>query len=162
MTPRSGTTPEPGQAYCSIMTGVNSVRPSAISLVLLYSAFAACATVLNLLGQELSLAVYAGPFSLYVAILAGTAVGLISKYLLDKKFIFRSGTRSWSHDLNRFVAYSVTGLLTTLIFWGFELFFEWIFATRQARYSGAVIGLSIGYVLKYKLDKRYVFSDRVT
>jgi putative flippase GtrA len=126
-----------------------------------YSLFAAIATALNLISQEFALAIYTGPLSLYLAILAGTGAGLVSKYFLDKLFIFNLQSHNWNDDLNRFIAYSVTGVVTTLIFWGFELSFEWIFATRQARYLGAVIGLSIGYLLKYQLDKRYVFSDRV-
>ena len=130
-------------------------------ILIRYSLFAVIATVLNLLSQELTLMVYSGPRALYFAILAGTAVGLISKYCLDKQFIFNLQTRNWNDDLNRFVAYAGTGILTTLIFWGFELSFEMIFATKQARYLGAVIGLSIGYLLKYQLDKRYVFMERV-
>lgn len=126
-----------------------------------YALFAVVAMALNLASQELSLLVYSGPLTLYVAILAGTGVGLVSKYFLDKLFIFNLQTKDWTDDLNRFIAYSVTGVLTTLIFWGFELSFEVIFATKQARYLGAVIGLSIGYLLKYRLDKRYVFLDRV-
>jgi len=125
-----------------------------------YSLFAAIAIVLNLVGQELVLMIYSGPLALYLAILAGTGVGLVSKYFLDKLFIFNLQTKGWSDDLNRFVAYSVTGVFTTLLFWGFELSFELIFATKQARYLGAVIGLTIGYLLKYQLDKRYVFMDR--
>jgi putative flippase GtrA len=143
------------------MRRVDQDRQTAMKILLLYSLFAAIATALNLISQELSLAIYGGPLSLYAAILAGTGTGLVSKYFLDKLFIFKFQVHSWNDDLNRFIAYSVTGVFTTLIFWGFELSFEWIFATKQARYIGAVIGLSIGYLLKYQLDKRYVFSDRV-
>ena len=131
-----------------------------MKIVVRYSLFAVIATALNLASQELSLMVYSGSQALYIAILAGTGVGLVSKYFLDKLFIFNLQTKNWNDDLNRFVAYSVTGVMTTLIFWGFELSFEMIFASKQARYLGAVIGLSIGYLLKYQLDKRYVFLDR--
>ena len=34
-----------------------------------------------------------------------------------------------------------------------------IWRTEFAREAGAVIGLSIGYVTKYLLDRRYVFRD---
>ncbi|MBT8146450.1 MAG: GtrA family protein [Gammaproteobacteria bacterium] len=133
-----------------------------MKILIRYSLFAVIAMVLNLASQELSLLVYSGPLALYVAILAGTGVGLVSKYFLDKLYIFNLQTQDWTDDLNRFIAYSVTGVVTTLIFWGFELSFEMIFATKQARYLGAVIGLTIGYLLKYQLDKRYVFSDKAT
>jgi hypothetical protein len=49
------------------------------------------------------------------------------------------------------------GLATTVIFWGFEFGFHHIFETKEMRYLGGVIGLAIGYVTKYHLDKRYVF-----
>jgi putative flippase GtrA len=126
-----------------------------------YSLFAALATFLNLVSQEISLQLYQGLYALYVAIILGTAVGLISKYILDKLFIFNVQADSLSDDLTRFLAYSLTGVVTTLIFWGFELAFDFLFGTRLARYTGAILGLTIGYVLKYQLDKRYVFFNRV-
>lgn len=49
------------------------------------------------------------------------------------------------------------GLVTTLLFWITEYTFDLWFATKTMRYVGAVIGLSIGYVAKYQLDKKYVF-----
>jgi len=143
-----------------IMRSLEQDQQPIMKILFRYSLFAAIAIVLNLVGQELVLMIYSGPLALYLAILAGTGVGLVSKYFLDKLFIFNLQTKGWSDDLNRFVAYSVTGVFTTLLFWGFELSFELIFATKQARYLGAVIGLTIGYLLKYQLDKRYVFMDR--
>ena len=130
-------------------------------ILFLYSLFAALAIVLNLASQEISLQLYQGLYAIYVAIVAGTAVGLLSKYVLDKLFIFNVQTDSLGDDLTRFLAYSLTGVITTLIFWGFELTFDLLFATRQARYAGAILGLTIGYVMKYQLDKRYVFFNRV-
>ncbi len=125
-----------------------------------YTLFAVIATALNLLSQEFSLLLYGGLYSLYLAILVGTSVGLASKYFLDKLFIFNTRNQRSGDDLERFLAYSLTGVFTTLIFWGFELLFDLLFATRLARYAGAVIGLSIGYLLKYHLDKRFVFVNR--
>ena len=49
------------------------------------------------------------------------------------------------------------GVFTTLIFWGFEITFDYIFNNENAKYAGAVIGLSIGYIVKYLLDKKFVF-----
>lgn len=131
-----------------------------MKLVVLYSAFAVIAILINLLSQELSLLIYPGAYALYVSILSGTATGLVSKYLLDKIYIFNYQSNSMADDISKFVAYSVTGIVTTLIFWGFELGFEFVFATKVMRYIGAVIGLTIGYLIKYHLDKRFVFSTR--
>ena len=51
------------------------------------------------------------------------------------------------------------GLITTVIFWGAETAFWLIWRTDAMRELGAVIGLGIGYVVKYHLDRRYVFTD---
>lgn len=135
---------------------------SALKLSAKYALFASLATVINLLAQELSLLFYAGSLSLYSAVLTGTVAGLTSKYYFDKHYIFIYVTESAQHNLQTFVVYTLTGGFTTLLFWSFELGFEFWFGTRIARYTGAVIGLSLGYVVKYQLDKRYVFNSRST
>ncbi|PCJ24027.1 MAG: hypothetical protein COA96_10475 [SAR86 cluster bacterium] len=130
-------------------------------LAIRYMFFAAFATLANLMTQETSSFVYAGSYSLYVAMSIGTLTGLLTKYWLDKKYIFDFKTDSAAQDIKVFRAYALTGIATTLLFWGFELSFDMLFGGRIARYLGAVIGLSIGYGLKYRLDKRYVFSQQV-
>jgi putative flippase GtrA len=124
-----------------------------------YAAFAVVATLLNLLFQFLSLLVYAGMGSLYVAMAAGTLAGLIAKYILDKKFIFYHKSESKKHDATKFFFYSLTGVFTTFIFWGTEILFDALLDTEVAKYVGAVIGLAIGYVIKFYLDKTYVFRE---
>ena len=91
--------------------------------------------------------------------MVGTGVGLIIKYVLDKKFIFRFRPQNTAHDGRTFLLYTVMGGLTTVIFWGFELGFEHLFGSREMRYLGGVIGLAIGYLAKYQLDKRFVFVN---
>ena len=51
------------------------------------------------------------------------------------------------------------GVFTTLIFWGTEIAFDAMGDEPWLRYLGAVIGLSIGYVTKYYLDRRFVFRE---
>tara|TARA_B110000858_G_scaffold77483_1_gene89803 strand:- start:42339 stop:42737 length:399 start_codon:yes stop_codon:yes gene_type:complete len=123
-----------------------------------YSLFAVLATLLNLSAQEVVVRSYDGAFAIYPAMAFGTLAGLVSKYLLDKKFIFQFITSSHREDLGRFTLYGMTGLATTAVFWSFELGFDAFIGGKTARYIGAAIGLSIGYGVKYRLDKRYVFS----
>tara|TARA_B110000444_G_scaffold252977_1_gene283084 strand:+ start:197 stop:589 length:393 start_codon:yes stop_codon:yes gene_type:complete len=123
-----------------------------------YSLFAILATLLNLSAQEVVVRSYDGAFAIYLAMALGTLAGLVSKYLLDKKFIFQFITSTHREDLGRFTLYGMTGLATTAVFWGFELGFDAFIGGKTARYIGAIIGLSIGYGVKYRLDKRYVFS----
>ena len=57
-----------------------------------YTLFALLATLLNLLAQEAVARIYDGAFALYLAMGCGTGMGLVSKYLLDKKYIFQFST----------------------------------------------------------------------
>lgn len=126
-------------------------------IALLYTLFAALATAANIGAQELWLRLWRGPFAIGLSVLAGTAVGLLVKYALDKRWIFGFKAQNAVHDGQTFALYTFMGLLTTAIFWGFEFGFQALFGTDQMRYLGGVLGLAIGYAAKYRLDKHYVF-----
>ncbi len=125
-----------------------------------YSFFAIIASGVNLLFQYLSLCLYKDFGSLYLAMFVGTLVGLVCKYSLDKKFIFYHTPKTKMHDFKKFIAYTFTGVFTTVIFWGTEIEFNIYFKDENAKYVGAIIGLSIGYITKYFLDKKYVFNRK--
>lgn len=132
---------------------------TAVKITLLYSFFAVMATLVNLLTQEITSALVLASFELQAAIVMGTATGLITKYVLDKHFIFKYRSSSTRDSIQRFGVYSLTGVFTTLLFWGFEFGFDAYFDTKTGRYAGAIIGLAIGYGIKYHLDKRFVFNS---
>jgi putative flippase GtrA len=125
-----------------------------------YTIFAAISTLFNLLFQHLSFLVHTGFGSLYVAMLFGTLAGLVVKYILDKRFIFYHTPKDKKDDAKKFKLYSLMGVFTTIIFWGTEVAFNTLSQDPNAKYVGAVIGLSIGYVIKYFLDKKYVFIHK--
>jgi len=129
-----------------------------MQLAVLYVVLAAVATIVNIGSQALAVALYHGMYAITVSILIGTGLGLLVKYVLDKRYIFRFQTRDLRHDTQLFVLYTTMGLLTTLIFWAAEWGFYAVFETATMRYLGALVGLAIGYLVKYHLDKRYVFS----
>ena len=124
-----------------------------------YILFAIASTIANLVFQYLSFLVYDGFLDLYVAMFMGTLAGLILKYILDKKYIFFHTPKSKKDDGKKFLLYSLMGVFTTFIFWGFEIGFDYMYESENAKYLGAVLGLSIGYVVKYFLDKKFVFKD---
>ena len=126
-------------------------------LAIKYAIFALIATAANIGAQDLSIRAYSGTFGILASVIVGTGVGLVVKYFLDKRYIFRFRARSVAHDTQTFALYTVMGLATTVIFWGFEFGFHAIFETKEMRYVGGVIGLMIGYICKYYLDKRFVF-----
>ena len=130
-----------------------------MKLVAKYSVFAVLSILVNLAFQYFSLAIYDGAASLYVAMFMGTLFGLVTKYVLDKKYIFYHKPKDKKDDAKKFMVYSLMGVFTTVIFWSTEILFDMIFASEYAKYIGAVLGLSIGYVIKYFLDKKYVFLD---
>jgi hypothetical protein len=133
-----------------------------MKLALLYGILALIATAANIGAQDLAIRLYAGAFSVQGSVLVGTAVGLVVKYVLDKRYIFRFQTRNAAHDGRLFMLYTLMGLVTTVIFWGCEFGFDHLFQTKEMRYLGGCIGLSIGYLTKYHLDKRFVFYKENT
>ena len=125
-----------------------------------YAAFAAVATALNVAAQCISSTLYTGSYELYAAIAAGTLAGLIAKYALDRRWIFHDRPTSPRGHAVKFTLYSLTGVLTTFIFWGTELVFAEMGDAPWLRYAGAVLGLAVGYTAKYRLDRRFVFRKQ--
>lgn len=146
------------------------------ALVLRYAVFAVIATVANLGTQRLVMrlddwqpewtramiapALYATGVFL-VALVLGTFVGLVIKYVLDKKWIFFDAGTGLKQHGQKFGLYTAMGLVTTVIFWGTESLFWFVWHTEPMRELGAVLGLAVGYVVKYRLDRRFVFTDAV-
>ena len=128
-------------------------------LILLYSLFAAIATIVNLSVQRIILNEPNTPLNLTIAICAGSLAGLSVKYQMDKRWIFQDHRIGIKFQSVQFSIYSLNGVFTTAIFWLSEFSFWYIWNTHLMRELGAVIGLSIGYIAKYKLDTRYVFIE---
>ena len=145
-------------------------------LILRYALFAVIATVANLGTQRLIMPL-SGSMPAWLdgvvtpklfaaavfgmAMILGTFVGLVIKYVLDKKWIFfDAGTGLKQHGA-KFGLYTAMGLVTTAIFWSTETLFWTIWHIDAMRELGAVLGLAVGYVVKYRLDRRFVFTDAV-
>lgn len=128
-------------------------------LVLRYGAFAVVATLANLGAQRVALALWSGPGALVLAMVFGTGIGLVVKYLLDKRWIFYDMETGAKAHGRKFGLYTAMGLVTTAIFWGMEAGAWAIWHSTAAREAGAILGLAIGYVVKFQLDRRYVFRS---
>jgi putative flippase GtrA len=133
--------------------------PRGAALVVLYAGFAVLATLANLAAQRLVLAAAGGVTggSYTAALAAGTLVGLVVKYTLDKRWIFQDATTGMAARGRQFALYTLMGVATTALFWVTQTGFWLAWGTELARETGAVLGLSVGYVTKYMLDRRYVF-----
>lgn len=133
---------------------------SQLRLSLLYGLFAAIAMAANLAAQVLVMHFCFDSHVMLFAMLVGTGVGLITKYTLDKRYIFAFKAENLAHDGKLFFLYSQMGILTTALFWVIEYGFQWIFNTELMRYIGGAIGLIMGYLIKYRLDKQFVFVSK--
>jgi putative flippase GtrA len=129
-----------------------------LKLLFKYSFFAFIAITANIGVQSFSHAVYKGEYSLYIGMLFGTTIGLLVKFILDKKYIFHYESKGASDNLIKLFLYTVVGIITTALFWGLEISFDALFKSNLAKYLGAAIGLTFGYTLKYFLDKKFVFN----
>ena len=128
-----------------------------LRISLLYGLFAAIAIVANLTAQASIIHFCSSSHAILLSMIAGTGVGLIVKYILDKRHIFTFKTDNLVQDSKLFFLYSLMGILTTALFWVVEYGFQWIFTAELMRYIGGAIGLTIGYLIKYRLDKKFVF-----
>lgn len=135
-----------------------SMSLSRTQLVFWYAMFAAISIGANLGSQSLAFHLYQGLFAVPLSVCIGTGVGLVVKYLLDKAWIFRYEHQSVAHGMRTFTLYVAMGLGTTLVFWTVEFTANALFHGEAARLAGGALGLVIGYVTKYQLDKRFVFS----
>lgn len=122
-----------------------------------YTLFAVISTFINIGSQMASIWAYKGPLYVEISILVGTAMGLPLRYFLEKRFIFAFTSRNLAHDGKLFIFYIAMGVITTLIFWSTEYAFYLIYDTDFMRYVGGVVGLTVGFYVKYQLDKKYVF-----
>jgi putative flippase GtrA len=97
---------------------------------------------------------------IYISMFVGTGVGLVVKYILDKKYIFFYKTETAKKDFKTFFLYTGMGIITTAIFWSTELLFDLFVTHENAKYAGGFIGLIVGYTIKYLLDKKMVFKEQ--
>ena len=56
---------------------------------ILYVSFAVIATIINLLTQVITASLFHDPYEILVSMFICTLAGLVVKYLLDKKYIFK-------------------------------------------------------------------------
>ena len=129
-----------------------------INKIFLYTFFAIIATFSNLITQRFIISFSQSNLFFLIAIFCGTLVGLFIKFFLDKKWIFFDKTSGLISQSRKFSKYSLMGILPTLIFWSTETIFWFLWNTENMREIGASIGLGIGYIIKYKLDNRFVFN----
>lgn len=126
-------------------------------LVFRYAFFCLIGSSINLTVQWICSRAFSAP--LWVALAAGTAAGLVPKYILDRNFIFEGHGATFREDTRRFFFYASFGLVTTLIFWGIEWSATLVSSHPAAQYVGGAVGLAITYTMKYLMDRKWVFGS---
>ncbi len=136
----------------------------------LYILFAVCSTILNFTVQKISEAVLYSfnsnilTFSLYKNIDIATLLKLgiatiaafVFKYLADRFLVFKKEKYTTAQkEIAGIGLYTLFSVFTTLLFWAVQLSFKVYF---QLEYIGLILGLAVGYTLKFFLDKYFVFA----
>jgi putative flippase GtrA len=139
---------------------------------LLYMAFAVLAIAVNtatqgvtafatigVLGPTAEIRIFSFEMWYFFALGAGTVTGFVFKFLADKFVVFgeKIETAASKRTARQIEVYFLFAILTTAIFWGTETLFKLLWS--ELYLVGGVIGLAIGYSLKYVLDRKFVFSD---
>ncbi len=128
-----------------------------VRIGLLYAVFCGLAIGVNL-GVQWLVSAWSS-LGFLSALVAGTTYGLLLKYVLDRNYIFTEGGPPLTRDFIRFVLYAGFGLVTTAVFWSAEFFGEAVWP-GPGRYVGGGLGLALGYLIKYLMDRRWVFAPR--
>ena len=156
------------------MEDQNSIKKQMV----LYFIFAACMIVLNYVIQKLNELVitpyicgtfgsiefiqifYCSPSSIDMPKLIGSiaAVGItyIIKFFLDKYIVFKKSSLKIKETSQEFLKYFGFAILTTIENIGIQFLLDNFFNTPLE--VSVIIALSIGYLTKFFLDKKYVFT----
>ena len=89
----------------------------------------------------------------------GTVSGFVFKFVMDKFIVFEDSITTIEKTTRQISLYFAFAIVTTTIFWGFEFLFKVLFPEGSMYLIGGIIGLAIGYTVKFLLDKTYVFMD---
>ncbi len=89
------------------------------------------------------------------------AVGItyIIKFFLDKFYVFKKKSMEIKETSKQFIKYFLFAILTTVENIGIQFIFTNFIGTPLE--ISFIIALSIGYLTKFFLDKRYVFIDEI-
>ncbi len=147
--------------------------------MILYFSFAICMIILNYLIQKSNQLIFA-PFicqsfgdialikSLYcsttpynmtelVGSIVAVGVTYVVKFILDKFIVFQKGDTTIKDTSEEFIKYFGFAIITTIINLGIQFILTNFFGTPLE--ISMIVALSIGYFIKFLLDRKYVFVN---
>jgi putative flippase GtrA len=156
------------------MQGKDSTK-SVTRQAVLYFSFAVLVIVLNLIIQKLHMD-FLSPWicsqvswqfvqtfycpesgRVLVGSVLGVGVSYIVKFILDKFIVFQKRSRDLKQTSKEFIKYFLFAILTTLINIGGQYLLYWAFSIDYI--IAGFISLAIGYIVKFLLDRKYVFPE---
>ncbi|OLS14370.1 MAG: hypothetical protein RBG13Loki_2019 [Promethearchaeota archaeon CR_4] len=101
-----------------------------------------------------------GDYPIIFSNLLGVAVGYIVKFILDKFIVFQKRNTKLKQSSVEFIKYFAFALVTTAINLGIQLIL--INFADFHEIVALIISLSVGYTIKFLLDRKYVFPQTET
>lgn len=131
--------------------------------IVLYFIFAIISIILNISIQELFF-IFIGRESqvLAIAMVIATIVSFVFKYFMDKFYVFNSKSETKKEEVKKVFLYGFFSVFTTLIYMVVEFAFHISFSFQHKEELGAMLGLTIGYIVKYIIDKKITFKREVS
>ncbi len=151
-------------------------RKSVTRQAVLYFSFAVFVYALNLFIQYLHMTFIAPPIcassssdfvqSFYcpndgrvlVGSVLGVGVSYIVKFILDKFIVFEKKSTDLKQTSKEFIKYFLFAIFTTVINIGGQYLLYKIFLWEYL--TAAIIPLAVGYIVKFLLDRKYVFPEK--
>lgn len=146
--------------------------------IILYFIFAVAMILLNYLIQKLNQIIFApficqnfgtialfqtfycstNPYNMSELIGSMVAVGItyVTKFVLDKFIVFKKTTLELKETSEEFAKYFVFAIFTTIINIGIQFLMTNFLGTPLE--ISMIIALSVGYTIKFLLDRKYVFQ----
>ncbi len=88
----------------------------------------------------------------------GVGVSYIVKFILDKFIVFQKKSTNLKQTSKEFIKYFLFAIFTTAINIGGQYLLYKVFLWDYL--VAAIIPLAIGYVVKFLLDRKYVFPEK--
>jgi putative flippase GtrA len=135
-------------------------------MIILYLVFAALTIALNLgvftfCKWFLEKNITAEKYQIYIKYfskLAGIAAGFVVKYALDKIYVFDDISQNVAEEVKKVGIYGLFSVFTTVLLFLISEVIERNVNWKHKTHIAWLIGLIVGYVIKFFLDKTFVFN----
>lgn len=130
-----------------------------MKIVAKYSFISFISILFNVIAQFIFTKLFYYNYNFLIEMFLGSISGVTVKIILDRTYIFYYMNEKSIGNILRFVVYSFFEIISILLFIILEVIFNFFIPIPFSRYLGVIIGLSIGYSIKYHFDKRYILND---